>query len=38
MEELIHGISGGISGFIAVLTWYPLETLRLNRQAKLFLI
>lgn len=35
MDELLSGISGGTSGFLATLIWYPLETLRIRLQQKL---
>ena len=34
MDEAIHGISGGLSGMISALVWYPLETIRIRLQQK----
>ena len=34
MEEAIAGISGGISGLLATLVWYPLENVRIRLQQK----
>jgi adenine nucleotide transporter 17 len=35
MEEIIHGVSGGISGVVAISVWYPLDIIRLREQAEL---
>src|SRR5690606_15296590 len=32
MDNLIHGISGSISGMAAVVVWYPLDILRMKVQ------
>lgn len=34
MDEAIAGISGGVSGLISALVWYPLETVRNRLQHK----
>jgi len=34
MEEAISGITGGISGFLSILVWYPIENFRLRLQSK----
>lgn len=34
MEEAIAGVSGGVSGLLATLVWYPLETIRIRLQQK----
>jgi hypothetical protein len=34
LELLTHGLSGAASGCIALLVWYPLETLRIRIQEK----
>jgi solute carrier family 25 (peroxisomal adenine nucleotide transporter), member 17 len=35
MEEIVHGISGGVSGVVALSVWYPLDILRLRQQAEI---
>ena len=35
MEELVHGISGGISGVVALSVWYPLDIIRLRQQVEI---
>ena len=35
MEEIISGISGGVSGVVAISVWYPLDILRLRQQAEI---
>jgi len=35
MEEAVHGISGGLSGLVAILVWYPIDTLRFREQSEL---
>jgi adenine nucleotide transporter 17 len=32
MDVAAHGISGGISGLVAILVWYPLDNLRMKLQ------
>lgn len=34
MDEAIAGVSGGISGLLATLVWYPLENVRIRLQQK----
>lgn len=34
MDEAIAGVSGGLSGLLAALVWYPLETVRNRLQHK----
>ncbi len=34
MDEIISGVSGGLSGLIATLVWYPLENIRIRLQQK----
>jgi hypothetical protein len=34
MDEAIAGVSGGVSGLLATLVWYPLETIRIRLQQK----
>lgn len=34
LELLTHGLSGAASGCIALIVWYPLETLRIRIQEK----
>ncbi len=34
MDEAVSGITGGISGFVSILVWYPIETFRLRLQSK----
>jgi hypothetical protein len=35
MEEAVHGISGGLSGLVAISVWYPLDVLRFREQTDL---
>jgi hypothetical protein len=35
MEEIVHGISGGISGVVAISVWYPLDILRIREQTEI---
>jgi hypothetical protein len=34
MEVAISGITGGISGFLAIIVWYPIENFRLKLQTR----
>lgn len=34
LDLLTHGLSGAVSGCIALLVWYPLETLRIRIQER----
>lgn len=33
-DVAVHGISGAISGIVAICVWYPLETVRIRIQVK----
>jgi hypothetical protein len=35
MEEIVHGISGGISGVVSISVWYPLDILRIRQQTEI---
>ena len=35
MEEIIHGVSGAVSGVVAISVWYPLDILRLREQTQI---
>jgi hypothetical protein len=34
MDIAISGITGGISGFLATIVWYPIENFRLRLQTR----